>query len=79
MHMDIGEEIFPEGCGMAYKDGKLSLTGEMFMLDQRRNDWEKKGVEHPCYSCIKKDCKARQIEYHAPGKMYIVRPERFLS
>ncbi len=73
--MSVGEEIFPEGCLMAYMDnGKLSPTGTMFMEEQRISDWSGQGVEHPCYGCRVDDCGTRQVEYHYDMKKFIILP-----
>ena len=73
--MAIGEEIFPEGCGVFYQDGKLHPLGQLFMEEQRLNEWQKRGAEHPCYGCDEPVCVVRTVEYHDEMKRYVVGPE----
>ena len=74
--MAIEEDIFPEDCWLAFlEDGSLSPAAKAFMHQQRLDEWQGKGAEHPCYGCKKDDCEVRAVEYHNDSNKYIVKPK----
>jgi len=73
--MTVGEDIFPDGCQIAYFGDKLSPLAKMFLREQRFSEQGGNGVEHPCYSCLA-DCGARKVEYHDEDNRFAIKPKR---
>ncbi len=74
--MAVDEKIFPKGCLLAYDDkGELSLAAKILIEKLRKDDWEGKGVEHPCYGCRISDCEVRVVKYHDEENRYIKPPK----
>lgn len=74
--MAVGENIFPDGCYMAFmNNGKLSPTAQVFLAEQRLRDWRGYGAEQPCFGCRVDDCTVRVAQYHDQSKRYISPPK----
>jgi len=71
--MAVGEEIFPKGCKIAYFGNQISALARMTIEEQRSNERNGYGVEHPCYDCGSV-CEIGNEIYRNKKKRFIVDP-----
>lgn len=73
--MPVGEEIFPEGCKIAYFGNQISALARMLLEEQQSNERNGYGVEHPCYDCGSA-CEIKKGIYRNEKRRFIIPPTK---